>query len=86
LGKNINKFYETALAGHAPKFLKWLSVPFVYPQVWDKLNFEGTGLHSDNEVETILRADLKALNALLGEKYWLVGDQPTLVGQGFSHQ
>lgn len=78
LGKNLTKFYDITLADHAPRFLKWLLFPIVYPRVWDKLNLEGTGFHSDAEVEAILRADLKALNAMLGDRLWLIGDQATL--------
>lgn len=40
---------------------------------------EGTGLHTDKEVESILRADLQALDSILGEHEWLIGNQPTLV-------
>lgn len=52
-------------------------------QVWDILTKEGTGRHSQAEMESVLREDLEAINEILGDNEWLVGDKPTLVAHGF---
>lgn len=43
------------------------------------LNFNGDGRHTEEEIVTILRYDLKALDVILGDKQWFVGGRPTLV-------
>uniref|UniRef100_A0A915EB15 Uncharacterized protein n=1 Tax=Ditylenchus dipsaci TaxID=166011 RepID=A0A915EB15_9BILA len=85
-GTNPVQFAEAILDGQAPKFLKWFFVLLSYPKVWSTLNTVGTGRFSDDEVRQILHNDLLALDQILGDKQWLVADQPSLADfTFFSH-
>ncbi|KAI1711390.1 cadmium-inducible lysosomal protein CDR-5 [Ditylenchus destructor] len=76
-------FIETTLDGRAPAILKYVAYPFFYPNMWKLLNMEGTGKHSPEEVQAILRADLNAIDQILGDKEWIVGEEPSLADFAF---
>ncbi|KAI1695067.1 failed axon connection [Ditylenchus destructor] len=78
LGTNTGKFLDSALEGTPAYKFRAILTPLLYSKIWEVLNAEGTGRHSPEEIQTILRADLQALDQILGDKQWLVGNQPTV--------
>ncbi|KAI1700170.1 cadmium-inducible lysosomal protein CDR-5 [Ditylenchus destructor] len=86
LGTNTLSFIETMIEGRAPTILKYVTFPLVYPNMWKMLNMAGTGRHSPEEVQTILRADLNAIDQILGDKKWIVGEEPSLADFAFFGQ
>ena len=64
-----------------PGFISFLATPYVANKIkknaQDRLNSEGIGRHSRETIIEILRADLVALDQILGDKNFLIGTRPT---------
>jgi glutathione S-transferase len=61
------------------KFVPGLIVPLIRRDIKKKLHSQGTGRHSLEEIVAIGGADLDAVAELLGDKPFLLGDQPRVV-------
>ncbi len=59
-----------------PKPLR-LMYPLIVRSVRKKLHSQGTGRHTHEEVMEFGKADVRALSALLGDKAFILGDQPS---------
>ncbi len=60
-----------------PLPLKWLVPYIIRKQVLKMLKGQGTAKHSDQELQHAMRRTLESLSALLGDKDFFFGDQPT---------
>jgi len=65
--------------GKSADFLKHLAGPILKMMAYKRFKIEGTANHSDEEVLTILRHDLQAIEGYLGDKEFFFGDKPSLV-------
>ncbi|KAH7723940.1 cadmium-inducible lysosomal protein CDR-5 [Aphelenchoides avenae] len=77
-GLNCTNFMYAVLEKTVWRHFRHLFFLVAYPYVWKMLNFNGDGRHTEEEIVTILRYDLKALDVILGDKQWFVGGRPTL--------
>lgn len=71
--------YAPVLRRIMPKVLGAAILPMVRRKVRATLHGQGTGRHSRAEVAAFGAADLNAVSALLGERPYLLGEQPTTV-------
>ena len=70
---------KQSVLGQVPSAVRWVIAPIARRGVKRQLQGHGMGLHSPEEIETIARRDLEALAGMLGDRYWFLGDSPTLV-------
>lgn len=62
-----------------PRFLRNLVSKKIQKHVLQQLNAHGMGRHSTQEIISLGQRDINALAALLGDKPFLLGDQPTSI-------
>ncbi|CAL4074119.1 unnamed protein product [Meganyctiphanes norvegica] len=64
--------------GQMPLWMR-LGIPIMRRRVVSACHAQGIGRHTDQEVEDIVRKDLLALSTYLGDKPFLLGDEPSEV-------
>uniref|UniRef100_A0A914D344 Uncharacterized protein n=1 Tax=Acrobeloides nanus TaxID=290746 RepID=A0A914D344_9BILA len=86
---NLPEFVGTILSlrfGKSLDFLKYVVAPFLMINLKNRFETEGTAKHSDEEIMTILRNDLQAVETYLGDKEYFFGDQPSQIDiEVFAH-
>uniref|UniRef100_A0AC34QSH7 Glutathione S-transferase n=1 Tax=Panagrolaimus sp. JU765 TaxID=591449 RepID=A0AC34QSH7_9BILA len=76
--ENIDNFMNPNVSGlPIPNFLMFLFKGRFQRTVLNQLKVEGTGKMKRDDIITILRKDLQALNDILGDKKFLLGIRPT---------
>lgn len=70
---------QKAFGGMVPAMIRPFLLPFIRGKVREKLDGQGTGRHSRDEALAIGVADLQALETILGDQPFLLGEQPTSV-------
>uniref|UniRef100_A0A914CIF0 GST C-terminal domain-containing protein n=1 Tax=Acrobeloides nanus TaxID=290746 RepID=A0A914CIF0_9BILA len=76
--EHVLEMSEVVVETLPTNFLKYLVAPILYYKTKQRLDAEGTGHHSLEEVMTIMRADLVAVDQILGDKEYIVGNVPSL--------
>uniref|UniRef100_A0A914C600 GST C-terminal domain-containing protein n=1 Tax=Acrobeloides nanus TaxID=290746 RepID=A0A914C600_9BILA len=77
LNNSLN-FATVVTEDRNPKFLKYIVAPVLYYKAKKRGEAEGTAKHSQEECLSILRNDMKAMDQVLGNKDFLIGNKPTL--------
>ena len=75
-GKHMPEFLPPMIK---PAFMNGLMVNYIARQVKGQAQQHGIGRHSREEIEKIGLADLEAFSAFLGNKPFMMGEQPSLV-------
>uniref|UniRef100_A0A914EHI9 Metaxin glutathione S-transferase domain-containing protein n=1 Tax=Acrobeloides nanus TaxID=290746 RepID=A0A914EHI9_9BILA len=60
-------------------FAKKLFAPFLKMKVIERFTAEGTARHSTDEIISMMRNDLKAIQTYLGNKEFFFGDKPSMI-------
>jgi glutathione S-transferase len=67
---------QKELLGGIPGFVAWFIVPRLQKKVAATLHAQGTGRHTDAEIDMIAERGFKAVADLMGDRPWLLGDAP----------